>query len=87
MDPRALQEWEVILQSQVAVALLLLAALVAAVGILLTWIRFLYGKLEDLHQTFREHLESDLAVRRAVDEWAIRQMIHSTDHESDAPAA
>lgn len=77
MSPGSLLQWEPVLRSQIAVALLLLAALVVSTSILLLWVRMLYGRIESLHEEFRRHLESDLTLRHAVDEWAIKELVRT----------
>jgi hypothetical protein len=54
MDPAQLREWEPILQSQVAVSLLLLAALIGS----LAWSFTLYRTNQALQREFREHLRA-----------------------------
>lgn len=86
MDPGQLKLWEPVLQSPVAVSLLLLAALIASWGVLLVWIHRLYRDREALHREFRTHLESDLQLRTAVDEWAIQELVRSHRGGEDAQA-
>jgi hypothetical protein len=56
VDPQELMGWEAVLQSPVAVALLLLAGLITITGPLLLVVRSQYLENKELNREFREHL-------------------------------
>lgn len=66
MDPDRLSRWEPILQSDVAVALLLLAALVVACGYLVFENRSLRRENQQLNTEYREYLKASADVALLV---------------------
>ena len=59
LDPERLGKWEVILQSDVAVALLLLGFALVLMGVLLTWARALHQENQQLKRELIDHLKAD----------------------------
>jgi hypothetical protein len=57
MDPTEIIRWEPILQSDVAVSLLLLAGLFGVATAQAVWIARLYRHNRELEKEFREHLK------------------------------
>lgn len=66
MGATELQGWEAILKSDVAVSLLLLAALFVLAGILLGWARSLHRENRDLKRELIEHLKADADLGLAL---------------------
>lgn len=66
MGPDGLAAWEVILQSDVAISLLLLGAVLVLAAVLLGWTRQLHRENQQLQRELIEHLkaESDLNLVR-----------------------
>lgn len=80
MDPGAVLKWEPVLQSQYAVALLLIAALIAA----LLWCLRLHRELQELNRWVREHLQAQADFRGMVDNVREVMRLRETNDDHDA---
>lgn len=67
MGVQELLAWEQVLKSQVAVALLLLAGMMAISAVLLRWAWTLYRENQELNQEFRNYLKTTADLGPVLD--------------------
>jgi hypothetical protein len=77
MDPGAVLRWEPVLQSQYAVALLLIAALIGS----LLWCLRLHRENQELNKWVREHLQAQADFGRVLDNVREAMRLRETSDE------
>ena len=84
MNPERLAEWERILESNVAVALLLLGAVLVLWSVLLAWAWSLHRENVSLQREFREHLKAQAELEPVLR--TVRQILDLQEESGERVA-
>lgn len=83
MQPERLRAWEVVLQSDVAVALLLLGGVLVLGALLLLWVRALHQENRELRRELVEHLKTDADLSHVLGQ--VRQILDLQERDHEEP--